>query len=57
MNGKFENLLELYNRVIKPLNINKKKLWYRLYKYWHEPYNAKMLEEEDKMKQFKNVME
>jgi hypothetical protein len=55
-NGTFEDLLALYYRMIKPVSTQRKKLWYWLYKYWHEPYNNK-LDEEDRMKQFKQEME
>ena len=34
-------LAQLYEDTLQPMNMMRKKLWYRLYKYWHEPFIEK----------------
>lgn len=36
-----KDLPELYTDHLQNMNLLKKKLWYRLYKYWHEPFIEK----------------
>eukprot|EP00347_Sterkiella_histriomuscorum_P002490 403367949 len=36
-----QDLPEMYSKSLQPMNMVRKKLWYRLYKYWHEPFIEK----------------
>ncbi|CDW71327.1 UNKNOWN [Stylonychia lemnae] len=41
INRKPQSLPEMYTTNLQPMNMIRKKLWYRLYKYWHEPFIEK----------------
>jgi hypothetical protein len=41
-------LPELYANNLQSMNLVRKKLWYRLYKYWHEPFIEKN-DDDDKL--------
>ena len=36
----------MYTDKLQPMNIVRKKLWYRLYKYWHEPFIEKNFDDD-----------
>lgn len=41
-----EELPDMYVHKLQPMNVVRKKLWYRLYKYWHEPFIEKNFDDD-----------